>query len=103
MDTLVGGVTVAFLIIGITQFIKKLIEGDPDAPEPKKLTYRASQILSLVVSIIVLTTATLVNGEYLSPEANQIIKEVITVIAGILAVPGLYSVGSDKILPALRR
>lgn len=103
MDSTIAGITVAVLIIGITQFIKKLIEGDPNSPDAKTLTYKATQILSLVVSIIVLITATLVNGEYLSPGANQVIKEIVTVIAGILAVPGLYSVGSDKILPALRR
>lgn len=103
MDETISGITVAVYIVGIMQFIKKLLEGDPENPEGKELSYKATQLLSLGVSIIVLVIATLLNGEYLAPGASQVIKEIFSVIGGILAVPGLYSVASDKVLPALRR
>jgi hypothetical protein len=103
MEGKIAGFEVAFLIIGIVQTVKQLIEGDPNSPDYKPLKYRATQLLSLGVSVIVLVLAALVNGGYLSPGGTQVIEEIVRIIGYMLAVPGLYSVGSDKILRAFRR
>ena len=82
-----GAFQITFLIVGITQVVKKLV---PNLTENGKI------VVALVVGVVFLSTAQVL--PYLSETAATVVLAVVNVLGNSMAIPGLFSVVKDDLL-----
>jgi hypothetical protein len=99
MDETLAGLELGTLIIGTTQTVRQLVEGDPDdAASYKPMGFRGKMALALGVGALYVAPAVLVNDGYVGAQAAQIISTVVRGLGLLIAVPGLFGVANEKLV-----